>query len=170
MRILVTGFVVFVIWCFVSAWLYNDILLPSMRKPVTVQASPETSTREADSLMQLKASMPEKLLIYFEFDGAKFKPDPQTDNSITKFKEWLDKYPQSVIQITGHTDLVGTDDYNYQLGLKRAQVVSSYIEAKGIDPGRIVTESKGETEPVAGYIRAEDRAKNRRTEISIKLQ
>jgi outer membrane protein OmpA-like peptidoglycan-associated protein len=170
MRILVTGFVAFVIWCFISAWLYNDILLPSMRKPITVQAGPEPSTREADSLMQLKASMPEKLLIYFEFNGTKFKPDPQTDNSITRFKEWLDKYPGSVLQITGHTDLVGTEDYNYNLGLKRAQTVSSFIEAKGIAPARIVTESKGETEPAAGYISAEDRAKNRRTEISIKMQ
>jgi len=141
-----------------------------MRKPVTLQASPETSTREADSLMQLKASMPETLMIYFDFDGAKFKADPQTDNSISMFKEWLDKYPQSVLQITGHTDLVGTDEYNYNLGLKRAQVVSSYVQSKGIDPGRMITESKGETDPVAGYITAEDRAKNRRTEISIKMQ
>jgi OOP family OmpA-OmpF porin len=170
MRILTSGFVLFVIWCFVSAWLYNDILLPAMREPVTLQTTPETPTHEADSLIQLKASMPENLLIYFEFDGTKFKPDPQTDNSVSKIKAWLDKYPQSKLQITGHTDLVGTDEYNYKLGLKRAQVVETYIESMGIDPKRIVTDSKGEKEPAASYITAEGRAKNRRTEISIKMQ
>ena len=99
MRILITGFVFFVIWCFVSAWLYNDKLLPAMRKPVTVQTIPETQTHEADSLMKLKASMPENLLIYFEFNESKFKPDPQTDNSVSEFKAWLEKYPQSMLSL-----------------------------------------------------------------------
>jgi OmpA-OmpF porin, OOP family len=170
MRILITGFVFFVIWCFVSAWLYNDILLPSMKKPVTVQTIPETQTREADSLMQLKASMPKNLLIYFEFDGSKFKPDPQTDNSVSQFKAWLEKYPASMLTVTGHTDLVGTAEYNYKLALKRAQVVGKYLEDQGVSANRMVTDSKGSTEPAADYLTAEGRAKNRRTEISIKMQ
>jgi len=170
MRILITGFVLFVIWCFVSAWLYNDKLLPAMKKPVAVQTIPETMTNEADSLMRLKASMPENLLIYFEFNGTKFKPDPQTDNSIATFRAWLDKYQGSMLNVTGHTDLVGTPDYNNKLALKRAQVVGKYLEAQGINPDRIVTDSKGETEPAADYLTEEGRAKNRRTEISIKMQ
>jgi OmpA-OmpF porin, OOP family len=170
MRILITGFVLFVIWCFVSAWLYNDKLLPAMKKPVTVQTVPEKQTREADSLMQLKASMPKNLLIYFEFNDAKFKPDPQTDNRISEFKAWLDKYPQSMLSVTGHTDLVGKPEYNFKLALKRAQVVGKYVESKGINASRMVTESKGSTEPAADYLTAEGRAKNRRTEISIKMK
>ncbi len=74
--------------------------------------------------MKLKASMPKDLLIYFEFNDAKFKPDPQTDNSIAPFKAWLDKYPASMLSVTGHTDLVGTPDYNRELGMKRARVVT----------------------------------------------
>jgi outer membrane protein OmpA-like peptidoglycan-associated protein len=170
MRILITGFVCFVIWCFVSAWLYNDILLPAMRKPVTVQTIPEAPTHEADSLMKLKASMPKNLLIYFEFNESKFKPDPQTDNSVSEFKAWLEKYPQSMLSVTGHTDLVGKPEYNYKLGLRRAQVVGAYLENKGVSANRMITDSKGSTEPAADYLRAEDRAKNRRTEISIKMQ
>ena len=139
MRILITGFVFFVIWCFVSAWLYNDKLLPAIKKPVAVQTIPETPTHEADSLMKLKASMPENLLIYFEFNEAKFKPDPQTDNSIPEFKAWLDKYPQSMLSVTGHTDLVGTPDYNYKLALKRAQVVGNYLENQGVSASRMIT-------------------------------
>jgi outer membrane protein OmpA-like peptidoglycan-associated protein len=169
MRILVTGVVLFVIWCFISAWLYNDHLLPAMKKPVPVQTIPDSQTNAADSLMKLKASMPKDLLIYFEFNDAKFKPDPQTDKSVAEFKAWLDKYPGSMLSVTGHTDLVGTPDYNYALALKRAMIIGKYLEGQGINAGKMVTESKGETQPAADYLTKEGRAKNRRTEISIKM-
>jgi OOP family OmpA-OmpF porin len=170
MRILITGFVIFLIWCFISAWLYNDKLLPAMKKPVPVQTIPESQTNVADSLMKIKATMPKDLLIYFEFNDAKFKPDPQTDKRVDEFKAWLDKYPASMLSVTGHTDLVGTLEYNQKLGLKRAQIVGKYLEEKGINLGRIITESLGETKPAADYLTEEGRAKNRRTEISIKMQ
>ena len=173
MRIIVIGVVAFVIWCFFSAWLYNDILrpvLPGMRNPVPVLTTPENQTNEADSLMKLKASMPKDLLIFFEFNDAKFKPDPQTGSSLAPFKAWLDKYPGSMLYVTGHTDLVGTPDFNKELGLKRARVVTEYLVSQGISANRIKTESMGETKPLGGYITMEERAKNRRTEITIKLQ
>jgi outer membrane protein OmpA-like peptidoglycan-associated protein len=170
MRILITGFVVFVIWCFISAWLYNDKFLPAMRKPVPVQIIPESQTNVADSLAKIKASMPKDLLIYFEFNDAKFKPDPQNDNSIAAFKSWLDKYPESMLSVTGHTDLVGTPEYNQKLALKRAQIVAKHLETQGITSGKMIVESKGETQPAADYLTSEGRAKNRRTEISIKMK
>lgn len=170
MRIIVTGFVVFVIWCIVSAWLYNDKLLPVINTPVTIKATPESQTNAADSLMKLKASMPGNLLIYFEFGKAKFKTDPQTDSSIAEFKRWLERYSGSVLTVKGNTDLVGTAEYNKALGMKRALTVSKYLETKGIDSGKIITESQGESNPAAGYITAEERAKNRRTEVTIKMQ
>ena len=169
MRILITGVIVFVIWCFISAWLYNDKLLPVLKKPVPVLTIPDNQTREADSLMKLKAMMPKDLLIYFEFNNSKFKPDLQTDNQISEFKAWLDKYPGSMLTVTGHSDLVGTPEFNQELGLKRAQVVSKYLEGQGIPANRILTESMGESKPAAGYITPQGRAKNRRTEISIKM-
>jgi len=168
MRILVTGFVAFVIWCFISAWLYNDKLLPVL-KPVQEMAIPDSQINAADSLMKLKALMPKDLMIYFEFNEAEFKADPQTDNSIAEFKAWLDKYPGAMLSVTGHADLVGTPEYNQDLGLKRAQIISKYLESQGISAGRIITESKGESQPVASFITTEGRAKNRRTEISIKM-
>jgi outer membrane protein OmpA-like peptidoglycan-associated protein len=168
MRILIIGFVVFVIWSFFSAWLYNDKILPSMKEPVSVVTIPKTKTNEADSLMKLKALMPVNLLIYFEFNETKFKPDPQNDISITEFRNWLDKYPASVISVTGYTDFVGATDYNQALGLKRADAVRKYIEEKGIPPARIVADSKGKDQPLKNYITEEGRAQLRRVEISIK--
>src|SRR5674536_1555 len=106
MRIHIAGFVLFVIWCFISAWLYNDKILPGMKKSAPIQTIPKTLTNEADSLMKLKASMPGNLVIYFDFDKSNFKSDLQTDNSITTLKEWLKKYPGSMLSVTGHTDQV----------------------------------------------------------------
>ena len=170
MKILITGAVAFVIWCFVSAWLYNDILLPVIKKPVPVLTIPDPQQVAADSLAKIRASVPADLKIYFEFNDYKFKPDQQTETSLLPFKTWLEKYPSSVLIVTGHSDLVGTPEYNQELGLKRAQVIAKYLEASGFPVNRMTVDSKGETDPAADYLKPEDRAKNRRTEISIKMQ
>jgi outer membrane protein OmpA-like peptidoglycan-associated protein len=149
MRILITGAVAFLIWCFISAWLYNDKLVPVLNKPVPV---------------------PKDLLIYFEFNDAKFKADPQLGNSLEPFRAWLDKYPGSKLCVTGFTDIVGTVEFNKDLGMKRAEAVTKYLEGLGIPAGRILTESMGESKAGVDYITAEGRAKNRKTEITIKLQ
>ena len=170
MRILITGAIVFVIWCFFSSWLYNDILLPVMRKPVPILATPVSQTNEADSLMKLKAMMPKNLSIYFEFNDSKFKPDPQYDNSIAAFKAWLEKYPGSMLSVEGYTDLVGTTEFNQDLGLKRAYIVGKYLEEHGITTDKIMAKSKGEDTHAEDYITVDGRAKSRRTDISIKMQ
>jgi outer membrane protein OmpA-like peptidoglycan-associated protein len=159
MRILIIGFVLFVIWSFFSTWLYVDKILPVMKEPVALQTIPEPRNNAADSLALLYASMPKDLMIYFEFDKLKFKTDPQTDISIAEFKSWMDKYPLSILSVTGHTDLVGTPDYNQALGLKRANIIPR---------ARIITDSKGEDQPIGDYLTEEGRAKNRRAEITIK--
>lgn len=158
------------IWAIFSSWLYNDVLLPVMRTPVVVQTIPEPPNPEADSLAKILASMPKPLMIYFEFGKAKFESDQNTDSRIAEFKSWLDKYPASVLFVTGHTDLVGTPEYNHELALKRATILGKYLETLGINAGRMQTLSKGETEPAADYLTPEGRAMNRRTEISLKMQ
>lgn len=168
MRILITGFVVFVIWSFFSTWLYVDILRHAVKPQVTVLTTPEPENTVADSLARLYAMMPKDLTIYFEFDNFKFIRDPQIETSLSEFKSWLDKYPESALTITGYTDLVGEKAYNQDLGLERAKAVQKFLEGKGFPAARIITGSKGEEEPVAGYITQEERAKNRRTVISIK--
>lgn len=169
MKILITGFAVFVIWCVLSAWVYNDKLRPVMRAPEPIPAIPEKTTA-ADSLAKIYASMPEKLSVYFEFSKSDFNSDQQQDSRIADFKDWLDKNPKSMLYVSGHTDLIGTETYNQDLALKRASVVGRYIQEKGIGIDRMLIESKGESEPAGDYLTSEGRAKNRRTEISIKLE
>jgi outer membrane protein OmpA-like peptidoglycan-associated protein len=168
MRILIAGLTAFVVWSFFSTWLYTDVLRHAARKPAPVQVIPETKNNVADSLERIYAMMPKDLTMWFGFDKSKLTPDPQFESGLAEFKSWLDKYPESVLLVTGHTDLVGEKEYNLKLGMERARAMQKYLETKGFPASRMIVDSRGEDEPVAGYIKAEDRAKNRRTVISIK--
>jgi outer membrane protein OmpA-like peptidoglycan-associated protein len=170
MRILITGLIAFIIWSFFSTWLYTDVLRHAARKPVIVQPIPESKNNVADSLAKIYAMMPEDRSVCFGFDKAMLIPDPQLESALPDFKSWLDKYPESMLLVTGYTDLVGEPEYNQKLGLERAQAMQKFLENKGFPASRLIVSSKGEEDPVAGYITAEERAKNRRTVISIKKQ
>jgi outer membrane protein OmpA-like peptidoglycan-associated protein len=168
MRILTIGSVVFVIWAFFSTWLFVDVLKPALKKPVPAVTVPETTNNVADSLAKIYALMPKDLVIWHDFDKARLIADPQMEASLAEFKNWLDKHPGSMLLVTGHTDLVGTPEYNQALGLERARATQNFLETKGFPASRMIVSSKGEEEPAAGYITAGERAKNRRTVISIK--
>jgi outer membrane protein OmpA-like peptidoglycan-associated protein len=169
MRILITGSILFVIWSFFSMWLYVDILKPMTKKTiVVVQPVSEKLTREADSLKKFYDSMPKNLLIYFDFDKCNFKGDPQIDNTISEMKKWTDMYPDYKIHIIGHTDFIGTPEYNLALGMKRAEVVKNYFEKQGVVPGKIVVTSIGEGESVDNQFTTEGTSKNRRTVVTLK--
>ncbi|HWO43403.1 MAG TPA: OmpA family protein [Candidatus Eisenbacteria bacterium] len=74
----------------------------------------------------------------------------------------------AIFLIAGHTDSVGSEDYNYELGRRRAEGVARYlITQKKIDPLRVVTVSYGETSPAVENKTAKDRAKNRRVEVLV---
>jgi outer membrane protein OmpA-like peptidoglycan-associated protein len=79
----------------------------------------------------------------------------------------LKKYPQSELLIVGHTDARGTDSYNMGLSDRRAASARAYLVAQGIDPSRIRTAGRGETEPVASNESDAGRAQNRRVEVAI---
>ena len=74
----------------------------------------------------------------------------------------------AIFLIAGHTDNVGSEDYNYELGKKRADAVSRYlIMQKKMDPLRMVTVSYGENAPLQDGNSSQVRAKNRRVEILV---
>jgi outer membrane protein OmpA-like peptidoglycan-associated protein len=74
----------------------------------------------------------------------------------------------SIFLVTGHTDNLGAEEYNYELGRKRAERVARYLMSeKNIDPLRIATVSYGNKNPVSDNESAQGRAKNRRVEILV---
>jgi outer membrane protein OmpA-like peptidoglycan-associated protein len=81
--------------------------------------------------------------------------------------EFLRKKPNVSLLVEGHTDIVGTDEVNNSLSLKRAESVKNYLVAKGIDPKRIKTKGYGEKQPIASNSTEEGRRLNRRTELVI---
>jgi OmpA-OmpF porin, OOP family len=170
MRILVIGFVVFVIWSFFSSWLYINKILPVLNESLAVQTIPEEQIIEIDSLIKKEILLPKDLMIFFEFDKVKFKPDPQIDIGISKIMKWMEKYPPALLTVTGHADFVGKQKYNFDLGLNRAMSFKSYLEGKGIPSVRIITYSEGELKPIGDNDSKEGRAMNRRAEIKIKMQ
>lgn len=71
------------------------------------------------------------------------------------------------IRVVGHTDSVGTDAYNQRLSERRASSVVEYLLTQGLAPGKLTSEGKGESEPVADNATDEGRAQNRRVELHL---
>lgn len=87
--------------------------------------------------------------------------------NISKLAKILNKYPDTNVLITGHTDSDGTEEYNQTLSEKRAKAVSDYAITQGIASSRISVVGLGETEPVASNDTPEGKKLNRRVEIAI---
>ena len=71
------------------------------------------------------------------------------------------------IDVIGHTDSVGPEEYNEQLSLRRATSVKNYLVEQGVDAGIIDVSGKGESMPIASNSTSEGRAQNRRVEINV---
>ncbi|MBI3713325.1 MAG: OmpA family protein [Burkholderiales bacterium] len=102
---------------------------------------------------------------FFDFDKAILKPEAKVklDDMASK----LQGVNLEVIVAVGHTDSVGTDEYNQKLSVRRADAVKAYIISRGIDAKRVFSEGKGEKQPVADNKSSAGRAKNRRVEIEV---
>ncbi len=99
-------------------------------------------------------------MINFEFNRSEL--DEEAKAILRRQATWIKRYPMVRFKVFGHTDKVGSNSYNYSLGLRRAQAAVNYLVSQGV-PRRslIATVSRGETEPL---INTEDRERlNRRT-------
>jgi OOP family OmpA-OmpF porin len=74
-------------------------------------------------------------------------------------------HPDYQLRIIGHADSRGTDEYNQALSLRRAEAVKRYFTNKGVDPARVITEGRGESEPVVPNTTSSSMARNRRVEF-----
>lgn len=117
-------------------------------------------TNTGDSLV---VTMPQDLL--FATDSAAVRPDLQQD--LFTVAGSLQQYPQSNIQVIGHTDSDGDADYNQRLSERRANGVSSVLINAGVPAARIQPIGRGENQPVASNLDAAGKAQNRRVEIVI---
>jgi outer membrane protein OmpA-like peptidoglycan-associated protein len=112
----------------------------------------------------LVVNMPQDVL--FATDSANLRPDLQRD--VQAVANSLVKYPNSTIQVIGHTDSVGSDAYNMDLSQRRAASVANILNYSGVPTSRIQTIGKGKTQPIASNATEAGRAQNRRVEIIIR--
>ena len=79
----------------------------------------------------------------------------------------LQRYPNSLVDVMGHTDSTGSDQYNLDLSRRRAEAVAGYLTMRGVSRARLATVGYGEQYPRADNTTEEGRAQNRRVEIRI---
>lgn len=103
--------------------------------------------------------------ILFGYDQAALNPSAQ--GNLDKLVNVLNEYPDTNIEVQGHTDSKGSEKYNQGLSEKRAGSVSAYLRNKGVSSSRITTKGYGETAPVADNATDEGRAQNRRVTFLI---
>lgn len=97
---------------------------------------------------------------FFDSNSSMLKPGAYTE--IDRVAGVLNKYPQTTIQVAGHTDSRGSEQYNLELSQRRADSVKNALVQRGVDPMRIQTYGYGESQPISS-----SDAINRRVEIII---
>ena len=102
--------------------------------------------------------------IHFDFNKATLRPD--SEPLLNKIADLLKNNPTLVVELQGHTDNVGGDDYNSKLSQSRAGAVVTWLKAHGITSTRLSAHGYGRSHPVADNVSEEGRAKNRRVELA----
>lgn len=120
------------------------------------------------SFITLGADISDKRIcmhINFDFDSYQIRDDDQLqlDDVVLMMKT----YPEMIIQVSGHTDSIGTADYNQTLSEQRADAVVRYLAAQGIKANRIQAFGYGLRQPIDSNSTPEGRFNNRRVEFDI---
>lgn len=112
---------------------------------------------------RLIVTLPED--ITFDTDSSAVRPSLQSE--LNKVAASLVQYPDTRVQVIGHTDNQGDAGYNQALSERRANSVSAVLQSGGVSAGRITTSGRGENEPKASNLTPEGMAQNRRVEIVV---
>ena len=103
--------------------------------------------------------------IYFEYDRTDFMPRALIQ--LDQLLAFLHKYPTMHVEIIGHTDNMGTDEYNQDLSMRRSAAVVNWLVKKGISRSRLTSSGFGSKQPVTTNATSLGRSQNRRVEIKV---
>ncbi|MHA3840646.1 OmpA family protein [Sphingomonas aestuarii] len=103
--------------------------------------------------------------ITFATDSANIAP--QFRPTLNEVAAVLAEYPNTYVDVYGHTDSTGSDAYNQGLSERRASAVANYLTSRGVASARLGTRGFGETQPIASNDTEAGRAENRRVEIKV---
>ncbi|WP_213683994.1 OmpA family protein [Roseicyclus sp.] len=113
---------------------------------------------------ELIVTMPDGIL--FDVDSAAIRASLQSD--IRTLARNLQAYPNTTVDVIGHTDNTGSAGYNQDLSSRRAQAVAGVLLEQGVSPSRVRAYGRGEDAPVASNLTPEGRQLNRRVEVIIR--
>lgn len=101
--------------------------------------------------------------VNFDFDQSYIRQEDfaNLDQDVATLKQWGDVK----VEVAGHTDSIGTDEYNMGLSMRRAEAVRSYLVDKGIAADRLTVKGYGESQPIADNATDTGRFQNRRVEL-----
>lgn len=119
-----------------------------------------TVTRQGDNII---LNMPSNITFGVDQDQVQ----PQFHKVLTSVATVLQRYPKTLVDVYGHTDSSGSDQYNMELSNRRAMSVANYVSGVGVDPRRIYVTGYGESQPIATNSTEAGKAANRRVEIQI---
>lgn len=144
------------------AYYYFDAL--SLRKvpPIIDRPVPEDDLTRLEPKVGMVVTLKD---IYFDFDEYELVPLAYIE--LEKLVRLLERYPRMEIEIRGHTDSIGSEQYNKYLSRKRAKAVVLYLMSRGVDPRRLRYKGMGEAEPIAPNDTEEGRRRNRRVDFVI---
>jgi len=103
--------------------------------------------------------------IFFDFNKTTLKPESFME--LNKVVNFLDENPSVEIEISGHTDSKGSDEYNQTLSQGRSQAVVDYLVSQSVDRARLTAHGYGESKPIDTNDTEEGRASNRRVEFTV---
>lgn len=140
-------------------------LMPQKVAAAPADPVPEAPAAPAPMPVTEKVTMDADAM--FDFDKSEIKPQGKEalDEVVRKLN--LAGAELGLITSTGHTDSIGSTEYNIDLSLRRAEAVKAYLISKGVDGGRINSVGEGERQPFANNTTAQGRAENRRVDIEV---
>jgi outer membrane protein OmpA-like peptidoglycan-associated protein len=103
--------------------------------------------------------------LLFDHDSDRIKPTAA--ENLRNLARSLNNYPNTDLVIVGHTDATGPDEYNRDLSQRRSRAAANYLASLGVNPARLRTYGRGESEPVGENTTDTGRQQNRRVEVAI---
>lgn len=143
------------------------------KKPDPAPTQSSTKAEEASKEEKVAKEVPEDVQrmvanfkrVYFDFDKSEINADTQA--ALRENAEIMKKRADVKVEVQGHADERGTNEYNLALGDKRAQAVKDYLVRSGVDAARIATVSYGEEKPLTEADSETGFSKNRRAEFRV---
>ncbi len=146
---------------------YADSSKATSDLKLAIEELSELSQQYLDLVGEKKLVFKTELRAEFDFDKTDIKPEFE-EHLRKEILTVLQRYPQKKLTLEGHTDSVGTKQYNEDLSIRRANAIKDWLTANGIAEERITAKGHGMTKPEASNDTKEGRKRNRRVVATIK--